>query len=126
MYEKSDIIKSVVGVKTYNVWIAMLQTLVPHGRTHRLSVVVGGMLQFTCQVAYKKEESCPKSRKFLSLYRPSLDDREKRKDRVIELTEALFNDAGVRYKRVNSRGQDYSIAESAAYQFMDWENMPWE
>lgn len=49
-------IKDVVGVKIYNVWIDMLKRLVPNGRTHRLSVVVGGMLQFTYEVASEKAE----------------------------------------------------------------------
>jgi hypothetical protein len=38
-------VKSVVGTKAYNVWLDMLRCLVPHGRTHRLSVLVAGMLQ---------------------------------------------------------------------------------
>lgn len=126
MKETSDIIKSVVGAKTYNVWIAMLKALVPHGRTHRLAVVVAGMLQFAFHLANEKEESCSKSRKFLSLYERFLDDPEVEEDKVIELVETLFKDAGVRHKRVNSRGQGYSIAETAAYDFMSWENMPWE
>ena len=122
----ANIVKSVVGAKTYGVWMTMLKSLVPHGRTHRLAVVIAGMLQYAYNVASRKEESCSKSRKFLSLYERSVDDPEEEMNKVIKLAEALFKDAGVRYKRVNSRGHGYSIAESAAHEFMNWENMPWE
>jgi len=122
----ANIVKSVVGAKTYGVWMTMLKSLVPHGRTHRLAVVIAGMLQYAYHVASRKEESCSKSRKFLSLYERSIDDPEEEMNKVIKLAEALFKDAGVQYKRVNSRGHGYSIAESAAHEFMNWENMPWE
>ena len=39
-------LKNVVGNETYTVWVDMLKTLVPHGRTHRLSVVVASMLAY--------------------------------------------------------------------------------
>jgi len=106
--------------------MAMLKAIVPHGRTHRLSVVVAGMLQYAFHVANEKAETCSKSRKFLSLYERSLDDPEEEMEKVVELAEALFKDAGVRYTRVNSRGHGYSISEAAANEFMSWENMPWE
>ena len=47
-------LKQVVGARTYGVWTEMLKTLVPGGRTHRLSVVVAAMLQNAVQVAYEK------------------------------------------------------------------------
>ena len=122
----ANIIKSVLGAKTYGVWMTMLKSLVPHGRTHRLAVVVAGMLQCAYHVASRKKESCSRSRKFLSLYERSIDDPEEEMNTVIKLAEALFKDAGVQYERVNSKGNGYSIAESAAHEFMNWENMPWE
>ena len=36
-------LQDVVGKETYSVWVDMLRTLVPGGRTHRVSVVVAGM-----------------------------------------------------------------------------------
>lgn len=44
----------------------------------------------------------------------------------IKITEQLFKDAGVGFKRVNRKGQGYSIAEEAVYQFLNWDAMPWE
>ncbi|MDH3443799.1 MAG: hypothetical protein OEN50_07750 [Deltaproteobacteria bacterium] len=37
---------TVVGADTYAVWVCMLRELVPDGRTHRLSVILAGMLQY--------------------------------------------------------------------------------
>ena len=42
--EDNQSLKSLVGAKTYKVWVDMVQSLVPHGRTHRLAPLVAGML----------------------------------------------------------------------------------
>lgn len=38
----------------------------------------------------------------------------------------LFNAAGVKYKRVNARGDGYSVVPSAVYEYLHWFDMPWE
>jgi hypothetical protein len=119
--------KEVVGAKIYNVWLDMLKSLVPHGRTHRLSVLVAGMLQYAQEVAYKKAESNSKARKLAESFESAFESSdEEYLDKIIEIVENLFEDAGVRYKRKNRKGESYSIAEEAAYEFLNWENMPWE
>jgi len=119
--------KEVVGAKIYNVWLDMLKSLVPHGRTHRLSVLVAGMLQYAQEVAYKKAESNSKARKLAESFESAFESSdEEYLDKIIEIAENLFEDAGVRYKRKNRKGESYSIAEEAAYEFLNWENMPWE
>ena len=115
--------KAVVGAKIYNVWLDMLKSLVPHGRTHRLSVMVAGMLQYAQEVANKKAESNSKAKKLAESFESS---DEEYLDKIIEIAEKLFEDAGVRYKKKNRKGESYSIAEEAAYEFLNWENMPWE
>jgi hypothetical protein len=119
--------KEVIGAKIYNVWLDMLKSLVPHGRTHRLSVLVAGMLQYAQEVAYKKAESNSKARKLAESFESAFESSdEEYLDKIIEIVENLFEDAGVRYKRKNRKGESYSIAEEAAYEFLNWENMPWE
>ncbi len=44
-------LREVVGDEVYGVWVEMLRKLVPHGRTHRLSVVVAGMLAYASCIA---------------------------------------------------------------------------
>ena len=119
--------KAVVGAKIYNVWLDMLKSLVPHGRTHRLSVMVAGMLQYAQEVANKKAESNSKAKKLAESFESAFESSdEEYLDKIIEIAEKLFEDAGVRYKRKNRKGESYSIAEEAAYEFLNWENMPWE
>ena len=48
-------IKAVVGVKVYDVWVDMIRRLVPGGRTHRISVVVAGMLQYALEISHEKD-----------------------------------------------------------------------
>ena len=48
-------LQEVVGEKTYSVWVEMLRELVPDGRTHRLSVVVAGMLHHALEIAIKEK-----------------------------------------------------------------------
>jgi hypothetical protein len=120
-------IRDVVGSKNYNVWVEMLKRLVPYGRTHRLSVVVAGILQVTHNIAQEKEGSSEKVRKLSAIFRGAYEhDEENGIEPLLKVTEQLFKDAGVRCERVNSRGNGYSIAKEAVNEFLNWEAMPWE
>jgi hypothetical protein len=120
-------IKDVVGSKTYAVWVEMLKRLVPHGRTHRLSVVVAGILQVAHSIALEKKSPDVKTKELLAIFESAYEkDEEDGVALLLKVTEELFRDAGVRFKRVNSKGKGYSIAEEAVHQFLNWEAMPWE
>lgn len=45
---------------------------------------------------------------------------------ILSLTESILEDANVKYKRVNAKGDEYSIAETSVYEFFSWEDMPWK
>ena len=120
-------VKAVTGPRVYCVWIEMLKRLVPYGRTHRLSVLVAGMLQHTYELAREKAVSNSRARKLAEIFESAFESPEgEGVKRVVEIAESLFNDAGVRYKRRNRRGEIYSIADQAAYEFLSWDSMPWE
>jgi hypothetical protein len=51
----SHSLQEVVGTKTYSVWVEMLRELVPDGRTHRLSVLVAGMLHYALEIAVRED-----------------------------------------------------------------------
>jgi len=120
-------IKGVGGSKNYSVWLEMLRRLVPRGRTHRLSVVVAGMLQVAFEITQEKEESNAKARQLSSIFENAHEnDEENGIGPLLKITEQVFRDAGVGFKRVNRKGQGYSIAEEAVYQFLNWDAMPWE
>lgn len=120
-------IESIVDKKVYSVWLDMLSRLVPYGRTHRLSVVIASMLQYAQAIAYEKSESNAKARKLSEIFEYAYDNYvEGNANEILQLTESILKDANVKYKRVNSRGNGYSIAEEAVHHFLHWEDMPWE
>ncbi len=120
-------LESVVGKKVYSTWVDMLKKLVPRGRTHRISVVIAGMLQYANTIAYEKGNSNPEARKLLDLFDYAYDNYMRGDiTEILSLTESLLEDAKVKFKRVISRGDVYSIAEEAVYQYLHWEDMPWE
>ena len=104
----------------------MLRHLVPFGRTHRLSVIVAGMLRYALHVSHEKENSSTKAKKLVEILMRNIEDYDECFKTIVELAEGLFKDAGVGFKRINRKKQSYSIAEEAAYEYLNWENMPWE
>jgi hypothetical protein len=121
------LLKATVGAKIYGVWLEMLQTLIPGGRTHRLAVFVAGILHYAYAVSSSKKATQTKAQHLFELFESALEGQgENDLQPVVELVEALFDDAGVQYQRSNRRGEAYSIAVEAVNEFITWENMPWE
>jgi len=120
-------IESVVGPKTYGVWIDMLKNLVPGGRTHRLSVVIAGMLKYSEKMAYEKRNQNTNADKLDQIFQKIYENYEDESfAAILDLAESLMIDAQVNYERVNSKGRKFSIAESAVQEFIRWDFMPWE
>lgn len=121
-------LQPLVGEQTYAIWLEMLKQLVPQGRTHRLAVVIAGMLQYAKQVASKKfinkfEDGSVES-SLLTV--GESDDYEERTSELDDIITQLFDDANVPYTRTNHRGNEYSIIDSAVMEFTHWHDMPWE
>lgn len=115
-------LEDAVGKQIYDTWTSMLKELVPHGRTHRLAVVVASMLQ------YASTQDAKKGRAVVDLLQAAHEDGEygETSDKIEKLLERLFKDAKVKYKRTSSRGQSYSIIDDAIEEFAAWHNMRWE
>ncbi len=113
--------ESLVGKAVYGTWIAMLKELVPGGRTHRLSVIVAGMLYYT----WRQEADGDNSVRAI-IEEAEGADYEEMEALLIPLVEQLFKDAGVKWKRKNSKGHGYSIAEDSIQEFFNWDLMPWQ
>ena len=116
------------GVKGIAIWVEMLSRLVPSGRSHRLAPIVAAMLRHSSEVAYEKFGDSPPQRSPAEalLFASEVGDVEEATEHLYELVETLFSDAGVDASRTSSRGDDYSIAESAIWEFVKWYDMPWE
>lgn len=120
-------LKASVGAKIYGVWLDMLQTLVPGGRSHRLAVLVAGMLHYAYALSLSKKAKQAKARHLVDLFESALEGQDEGDlQSVVELVEKLFDDAGVLYQRSNRRGEAYSIAAEAVNEFITWKNMSWE
>jgi hypothetical protein len=121
-------LSAVVSAQTYSVWLEMLHSLVPDGRTHRLSIVVAGMLRHALDIAVARfGEHAPERSAAASLIQAAEEvDPEQVADQIGDLVERLFRDAKVAGRRVNARGDEYSILDSAIQEFASWYAMPWE
>jgi hypothetical protein len=120
-------LKQVVGQKTYSVWVEMLRQLVPEGRTHRLAPLVAGMLRYGSDIAYQKYGDNPDEDSVAQVLFSASDVYDPAEAQELsKLVEQLFADAKVSFDRVSSRGDEYSIIESAIYEFIHWYDMSWE
>lgn len=120
-------LKDVVGQEVYDLWLDMLRRLVPDGRTHRLAPMVAGMLQYAADVAAQKfgDEPEESTAAYCLLGADEIWEPDEAGD-LQDLVAQLFEDAGAGYERVSSRGEGYSVAESAIYEYIHWYDMPWE
>lgn len=120
-------LQDVVGEQTYEVWVNMLRELVPDGRTHRLSVVIAGMLQYATAIAEKLDEAELEGNSVaLSLIHASEMDPDGIKEELHDVVKVLFKDAGVAFDRVSKRGEPYSIADEAYNELFRWYDYPWD
>src|SRR3989338_2751055 len=126
--ETSRSFSAVVGADTYEVWVRMLRKLVPDGRTHRLSVMLAGMLQYAAVMADANEdkEGDEDSLAASLLEATEASDPSEVNDLIHDTVVRLFKDAKVRFERTSARGMRYSLAEEAYEEFIHWFDMPWE
>ena len=121
-------LSELVGSDTYEVWTRMLRKLVPDGRTHRIAVMVAGMLQYAVAIAAAKsaKERSEGSLAASLLEASEVSDPSDVKELIHDAVVQLFKDAKVRFERTNARGDKYSLAEDSYEEFIHWFDMPWE
>jgi hypothetical protein len=120
-------LQDVVGERVYDVWVDMLHELVPDGRTHRLSVVIAGMLHYATTVAERfDEDDLEEDSVALSLINANEADPDGIKDELHDVVKRLFADAGVMFDRMSKRGDPYSIADEAYNEYFSWYDYPWD
>jgi len=126
--EASRSFSAVVGADTYGVWVRMLRKLVPDGRTHRLSVMLAGLLQYAAVMAdaSRDEEEDEDSLAASLLEATETSNPSEVNDLIHDAVVRLFKDAKVRFERTSARGTKYSLAEEAYEEFIHWFDMPWE
>jgi hypothetical protein len=119
--------QDVVGKETYEVWVNMIRELVPDGRTHRLSVVIAGMLHYATAIADQfDEDKLEEDSVALSLINANEMGPDEIKDELHDVMKRLFKDAGVTFDRVSKRGEPYSVADEAYNEYFSWYDYPWD
>ena len=123
-------LQDVVGEKTYSVWVEMLSTLVSDGRTHRLSVLIAGMLHYALDIAVEQNRGTyteEKNSVAMSLIDAAETwDPENVKGLLHDVVTRLFNDANVTYERTSKRGEHYTITDSIYEEYLSWYDYPWD
>lgn len=120
-------LQDVIGKETYDVWVDMLRELVPDGRTHRLSVVIAGMLHYATAIAEElDEDELEEDSVALSLINANEMGPDEIKDELHDVMKRLFKDAGVTFDRVSKRGEPYSVADEAYNEYFSWYDYPWD
>ena len=120
-------LQDVVGKETYTVWVDMLRKLVPDGRTHRLSVVIAGMLHYATVIAENfDEDELEEGSVASSLINADEMDPDQIKGELHDVVKKLFRDADVAFDRVSKRGDPYSVADEAYNEYVSWYDYPWD
>lgn len=121
-------LRELVGDKAYETWVDMVRILGPDGRTHRLGPLVAAFLRYASATGLEGSSGSPKpgSVAYSLVVAEEAIDSEEAGNQILDVVEALFADAGVASERVNRRGDPYSIADAAVYEFVHWHEMPWE
>ena len=119
-------LQSVVGETTYEIWLDMLRTLVPGGRTHRLAPIVAGMLRYAAERSTKRTGRHRESRALVDALGAFEEGDDDASVEIAGAVQRLFRDAGVRAGRVSRSGESYSIVDAALHEFQRWGDMPWE
>lgn len=120
-------IKEFLEPSEYDFLLKLFKSLVPEGRTHRLSVFVAGCLHYIHDIAEQKRDVNPAAERFAELADSLFDDYDENSHIELEKSlKSVFKDAKVKFNRTASRGDSYSIVDDAMEEFITWFNMPWE
>ena len=117
--------RNLVGDSQYASILEMLKAIGPEGRTHRLSVFLGGVLQYALtKIEDEYEEGSLEEA--LVFVEEAPDGSTDKIDLLRELISQICSKAGIRNDRVSSKGDEYSLAAAAIYEYTHWYAMPWE
>jgi len=120
--------EKIIGADVFAANLAMLKEIGPDARTHRISVVIAAMLRYALSQAPRKSKKNSLSAALVALDDGPLyaDEGSVEYRKVAALIDELCSKAGMRNRRLTSKGMSYSIAQNAIAEYCAWHNMPWE
>ena len=111
-----DEFRLIIGENYYESFINLFKEIGPQSRTHRISVVMAGILRFGFErIDDHYEEGSLAEALIVVDEEPCFDSEEWEK--VLELVDEICREAGMRNVRITSRGHEYSIAESVISEY---------
>lgn len=117
----------IVGKDMYSAFIGMLKEIGPAARTHRISVVIAGMLKYArSQVSNTSEKGTLAWALIVVEEKPYSGRNSDHAKKLWNLVDSLCEEAGMQNRRQDYRGASYSIADSALAEYSAWYNMPWQ
>jgi len=116
----------IVGKNIYDAWVAMLKALVPGGHTHRLAVVVAGMMLYAASVVDSNDDDELVQSLLDTPEDPYDEDPVDVPDALYRAFARLFKDAGLTFRPTRARGHDDSILEQAYVEFNRLNDYPWD
>lgn len=123
--DKLDEFRQIIGEKLFGSFLKLLKEVGPDSRTHRISVVIAGILRFALGKTTDEFKKGSLAEALVVLDEEPYSDGEEH-SRVAELIDQLCQKSGMTNYRATTRGGEYSIAENAIAEYCRWHNMPWE
>jgi hypothetical protein len=118
----------IVGEQACSVFLKVLSDIGPTARTHRISVVIAGMLRHALhRVCDEPPEGSLAEALWAVDEEPHLAyQKSPQSKRLLELIDRLCEEAGMVNEREDYRGHSYSIGENVLAEYDRWYSMPWE
>ena len=123
--DKLDEFQQIIGKVSFGAFMELLSEIGSDSRTHRISVIIAGILRFALGKVTDDYEKGSVSEALAVLDEEPHSDGEEYL-RLKELIDQICQKAGMSNDRVTARGIKYSIADNAITEYSRWYNMPWE
>ena len=120
--------KEIIGEQELRSFLTFLKAIGPDARTHRISVVIASILRFAVnQLPDHCEDGSLAQALTLIDQEPYLvNENSEECELIFDFIDCLCKEAGMLNERTSARGDGYSVAENALFEYASWYNMPWE
>ena len=123
--DKLDEFRQIIGEDSFCTFLKLLTEIGPDSRTHRISVIIAGILRFALGKISDDHEEGSIAEALAVLDEEPYSDGEEY-CRLKELIDQICQKTGMKNYRTTVRGSEYSIADNAIAEYCRWYNMPWE
>ncbi len=123
--DKLDEFRQIIGEELFGSFLKLLTEIGPGSRTHRISVVIAGILIFALDKTTDDYKKGSLAEALVVLDEEPYSDGDEY-IRVAELIDQMCQKSGMMNYRTTTRDSEHSIAENTIAEYCRWYNMPWE